>query len=374
MLSESEQRLIERLRKEAVDVKDCFARYSLQAIAFVTPILGLVVTLQTNNKLPLIGLASIPIILLMLTICRIGIHKYTTANRLNGFELHLHRLDSVPENMRSPWDAKARTMSWEEGMRAWRVVQTTMYETLYIPRRWLPHKLRCEESKKPPMWYELHKLVGNAVCCMRRYLRILMDNLYAVITRAYDAYLVWSKKKPPQKAEVLKKKETPKWYEPKTLIGGAVYYSGGYIRTLLKVLYAVIAFAYLCLVGAAVAAGRNDPPFNWWIVWGIRIITVIIGCWGLIAMRRLQSFVISLEDGIFSIHSCAVMWHAVAVAHVQALQNVFTRHGRLGLKGYHEELGRLACDLAAKPLELHKWIYRDDKAASPGHLAASAGL
>lgn len=314
MLSEDEQKLIERLRKEAADVKDCFAQYSLHAITFVTPILGAIITLQANWS-PLAGVASIPVILLTLTICRIGTHKYATANRLNGFELHLHRLDSVPKKKRSRWDDKARTMSWEEGMRAWRVVQATMYRKLYCYRPWLPQKPRRK----------------------------------------------WIKQK------------GHKWYEPSKLVGDAVYYSGGYLRTLLKVLYAVIAFAYLCLIVAAVAAWNSNPSLNRWIVWGV-VIIIMFGCWILMVMRQIRARIASLEGGILSIHSCAIMWHAVSVAHVKALQNVSNRHGRLGLKGYHEELGRLACELADNPLELHEWIYRKDKAVPPGQpLQPTAG-
>jgi hypothetical protein len=297
MLTESEQKLVEQLRKEATDVKDCFARYSFQAMAFVAPALGVIVSLQAT-KWPLVGLASIPIILLILAICRIGIYKYSTANRLHGFELHLHRLDSTPDTLQSPWDAEARKMGWEEGMRAWRTVQATMYRALYYCWPLLPQKPRRKWTREPF-----------------------------------------------------------RWYEPSHLVGSAVYYTGHYLRSLMKILYAMIAFAYACLAWTAVAALRGHPQLEPWMVWGIVILTLSVGCRILFATWQINSRIACLEGGILSIHSCALMWHAVAVIHARALRSLFAQPGPLGLKGYHREIGKLALELSEKPLDLHEWIY-----------------
>jgi len=72
--------LIERIRKEANDVKNCFTTFSFQAIAFSGIVLAGITAYQPNQ--PFVGLASIFIIVIVLMVSKIGNYKYATANRI----------------------------------------------------------------------------------------------------------------------------------------------------------------------------------------------------------------------------------------------------------------------------------------------------
>ena len=89
MLNTDEEELIQRLREEAFNVKDCFTKFSFQALGLSAVVLGLIVRFQIEFALT--GFASVPVIVFLLLVARIGLHKYETANRLYGYELHLCR-------------------------------------------------------------------------------------------------------------------------------------------------------------------------------------------------------------------------------------------------------------------------------------------
>ena len=46
----------------------------------------------TDDEKPFVAFAAVPAIFLLMLVSRIGIFKYTTANRNLGYELHLNRL------------------------------------------------------------------------------------------------------------------------------------------------------------------------------------------------------------------------------------------------------------------------------------------
>ncbi len=82
--------LVAMLRSEAAEVKDCFTRYSFAAMTFASA--SLAATIAAHGKFDwaeYVPLATLP---LLMAVCRIGIHKYTTANRHYGYELHLSRI------------------------------------------------------------------------------------------------------------------------------------------------------------------------------------------------------------------------------------------------------------------------------------------
>lgn len=65
-------------------------------------------------------------------------------------------------------------------------------------------------------------------------------------------------------------------------------------------------------------------------------VVVVVGALAIQAFRVLNARRKALEGGILSIHSCALVWHAVGAAHVRAMDAVVSRkrpeHGP-GLKG-----------------------------------------
>ncbi|MFQ5528008.1 MAG: hypothetical protein ACE5GX_17345 [Thermoanaerobaculia bacterium] len=98
------------LRGEAANVKDCFTRFSFQALLFSVAVLGLVASYQT--RYPFIAPATVPVAFLLLVVTRIGTYKYGTANRNFGYDLHLHRVASLEGRTGSGWQERMRLIGW----------------------------------------------------------------------------------------------------------------------------------------------------------------------------------------------------------------------------------------------------------------------
>ncbi len=81
---------IDSLREEAWNVKLSFSNYTFQVLAFAGIVLGLIAKFIDDT--PYFGLVSIPIVILLLTVAKIGTHMYATSNRIYGYILHLERI------------------------------------------------------------------------------------------------------------------------------------------------------------------------------------------------------------------------------------------------------------------------------------------
>ena len=160
MLTEEERELIKGLRKEAYEVKDCFTRFSFQALALSAAGLGLIVRFQDHY--PLLGFAAVPIIVLLMTVVGIGQHKYETANRLYGYELHVHRRARLKDSRKGGWKSHMRRIGWEEAFYAWRVVQPMIYWHLYKKLRLgLPTRKTDHYENADPKWFEPARLTDE---------------------------------------------------------------------------------------------------------------------------------------------------------------------------------------------------------------------
>lgn len=293
-LEPAETELIKLLREEASQVKGCFTQYSFQALAFSTVTLGLIVNYQREN--PIIALAGILIIVLVLSVARIGTHKYATANRNYGYQLHLERTARLSASAADGWSGSMRRIGWEEAMRAWRVVQATTFENLYTIGHWKVNTLRKNHRKL-------------------RY----------------------------------------KWFEPDSLLEkGAGSHSGSYLGNMLTVLHMVAWFGlvplfFLCWQERAAGALRLGASIT---VFVAMFAAVVFRIWKTTARRRI------LEKGLLSIHSCAVMWQAVAVAHYRALRAIGAdRDGTVSsYRHYTEHLSRQALKLNRDIENIHNWM------------------
>ncbi len=295
-LDAAETELIKLLREEASQVKGCFTQYSFQALAFSTVTLSLIVNYQREN--PIVAVASVLIIVLVLSVARIGTHKYATANRNYGYQLHLERTARLSASAADGWSGSMRRLGWEEAMRAWRVVQATTFENLYTVGYWRT----------------------NTLCRKHHSIRY-------------------------------------KWFEPESLLeNGAGSHSGTYLGNMLTVLHMVAWFGlvplfFLCWqvrVGGVLQLGGSITIFV------LMFVAVVFRILKTTARRRI------LEEGLLSIHSCAVMWQAVAVAHYRALRAIGAdRDGTLSsYRRYTENLSRQALDLNKDIENIHNWIER----------------
>ncbi len=134
---ELERDLIRQLREEAYAVRDCFTRYSHQALVVSTTGLGLIAHAQIDT--PYLGLLAVLPILLLFSVAGMGMNKYSTSNRLLGYELHLERTRRY-----SNWPSQMTDLGWEEAMRAWRIVSATLFEHIYAARHTGPGAPSCQ--------------------------------------------------------------------------------------------------------------------------------------------------------------------------------------------------------------------------------------
>lgn len=310
-LPENAERLIEHLRKEANEVKACFTTYSHAAITFSVAAIAAIVSLQRHWG-PQIGFAGIVVAIVPLLVVRIGEHKYSAANRYHGYELHIERLSNLPSSARTPLDRRILSIGWEEAMRAWRVVQPTLYEAIHTAPRFLPHRIRMKYRRASLRWF---------------------DPSYTVTGPLAPRFL-----------------PTPTSPRPDRT---ATYHAGSYLRTMCGVLYLLVFIALLPMVWALHDVFvHNGTDSGYFASTAAAIVVVIM----LGSMLRAEARRAILETGFLSIHACAVVWHAVAVAHLRALDRLEAFKGENSLEGYMWEMARQAISVSEAPLEIHSWI------------------
>lgn len=310
------QIIIERIRKEANDVKSCFTTFSFQAIAFSGIILAAIVAYQPSQ--PLVGLAGIFIMVLVLTVSKIGNYKYATANRHFGFELYLdNQMSANTKSAKQP-----SQMGWEQGLRAWRVVQATLFDKIYYT------KLNTK------FWNLSDRLKFNQV----------REDLKADLA-ALNNQNGW-------------------WFEPSTLVGEAAkWYPGRYLGTMQSALH---LFAYLSLIPLIMMSlqfqfGQSYAQFafnNVVEIVGIKllslaggIITILTAIVLYVKINEIYARRKLLESGLLSIHSCAIVWHVVELAHRRALERAQNHQ-----VSYMKYLSEAADEIRKNAANIHKWI------------------
>lgn len=298
-MTDAEKHLLDlcsRARHEAGDVKDCFTRFSFQALGLSAVILGVIARYQAEQSS--IGLASALVVILVLAVARIGNYKYATANRNFGFQLHVERTSRITPS-KGGWQQNMRYVGWEEAMRAWRIVQATVFARIYETKGFRYNRLRADAPGE----------------------------------------------------------DRTRWWEPeKLMVDDTRYHSGSYLKTMQTVLHLVALLALVPIFSGAVQYGSEDP----WRAGGmlsVALVSLGVTVWRIlrnIARREL------LESGLLSIHSCAIMWQAVLLAHHRAVERLHSA-GR-GYSGYTRALSEEALDVAENAGRLHEWL------ATPGDL------
>lgn len=93
-----ERALIQQIRAEATNVKNCFTNFSFQAMTFSAALISIM--FGALDKFPLVVLTAIPLISYLMIICRIGIYISTGCCRNLG---HLFHLAGSRFSLYSPW-------------------------------------------------------------------------------------------------------------------------------------------------------------------------------------------------------------------------------------------------------------------------------
>jgi hypothetical protein len=329
---EYEDKLIERIRAEASEVKDCFTRYSFQSIALVSAILGIAFR-PSDTSMLWSGFVGIPLAILLMTVASIGTHKYATANRLLGYELHLQRTARYSSESSPGWHVQMRSMGWEEGMRAWRIVQATVFNYLFKS-------------------HDLRKSTGN-VNLPRRMVRWI----WSFVTILRIEQLPRSLRNSEGKLVLVPEE---RWFETRShMLDGMAYYPGGYLHTILNVVYLVAA---LCIVFAAsVGAQLFHDGQQAEGLFAYSAVLVIMGiCFKTLFHSYRRRTV--LEEGFLSINSCAVLWQIIACAHFVTLHRLRVAHGGVlpYYKDYSRTLGEIARDFADHVFDPYAWLQKMD--------------
>ena len=310
------EQLVEQLRSEVINVKDCFTRFSFQTIAISIPILGIIENFQ--KEFPELSLCSLLIMIFSLTVAKIGCHKYTTANRNLGFLLFQERHAFLPPTTCYIFRNNDE-IAWEEAMRAWRIVQATVFQHIY----------------------KIHPILPN-------YLSIKCDNEY----RWFDA------KKIAEDKEVF-------------------YYPGSYLRNMHLLLFFISFVALIPPIHASIILLHHLSNFYDYLK-----LYIIIGCtslgtlyyfwrvWRLTIRRKI------LEHGLLSIQSSAILWEAVVVAYnlalLKSLESSFNKKQH-PLRDFASNLAEISKELKEKKNICHFYSWLSQKRGNLKKLAQQLG-
>lgn len=364
-IQDERQVIIDRLRAEAGEVKDCFTRFAFQGITFASAAVAFMFTV--TDKIPLAAFTAVPVIAMLMQVARIGIFKYGTANRNHGYELHLARMSTMlqtPEVGGEKHDVIKSIMGvqWEEALRAWRVVQPTIFREIYLTPENHP-SFSGQKRGKFTAWREffhpkLYTLNGEALRVVRNYGGARTNTGTQQNTT----------------------EEYP-WFWPELLTrkaeGQSVYYTGAYLRsmlTMLSVMQYLLLMPLLTVVvhdaveatsaffpslempslhkqanslgtpavtrDSAVRRLRELVPVAWqpFFKWGDLVLES--GVFGLTIWaigrrnRRMRRRREILENEAASIHSCAIIWQCVIEVHLLSLLQ--------GARPYYKYTERLA--------------------------------
>ncbi|HEY0107571.1 MAG TPA: hypothetical protein VGB91_15930 [Rhizomicrobium sp.] len=299
--ADRETRLIAQLRKEANREKDDFAWHTFQALSISSIALGgIFYFMFTPGGFPAVGLGAVLILAFVLVTCRLGDSCYTSANRHYGYELFLYRVRNMPDGKDGRWRQSNRTIEWEAAMRAWRVVQASLFEAIYLPGNYL--------------WFDRRK----------------------------SAFRRWPRP--------FTKRANPFWFCQSSLSrdSGAKFHAGNYLSRMHAMLLLVALASVSILYAAAMAVpfrpilldtGQGpltglaaqfspdgaDRAATADCLNRVLFLLCILAC-GAATYVLAVRFVAErakrriMEDELLSIHACSIVWQAVVVAHFAAVR------------------------------------------------------
>ncbi|NOS99518.1 MAG: hypothetical protein HOP29_02705 [Phycisphaerales bacterium] len=376
--------LLAQMREEASDVRSCFRTLATQAMGFAAgAVLGMLAGLE---KVPDIAWAALIVMMVIIAVQRVGIHKFTTANRILGYELHLERLDKVDYNR------LANVLGWEEALRAWRIVQATVFQQIYMtPQNWfteLPivadywpplYRPRTRPNYKAPATAtkELSDIVKSVLAAIRAGdWQQGMSKGLSVIKKASSSdwprvirNWIWT----PVIIEFILTKKCPRtkspdiaecWWLQSERVGmvssDCKYHAGSYLERVFAILE-ILEFA--CIVPLALHCYMfwEAPERKPLVSLALLSIGALLWLFNRTSIARRREI---LEDEFLSIHSCAIMWKAVVLAHKCAWGKDVDQR-----RTYTERLARVASWFAVLP-ELIRCLI--DLPELPDELAQSA--
>lgn len=283
-----------QIREEGNGTKTCFTDFSFKAFTISAAGLGLIAReLYTND---FIALGSIGIVGLLLLVIRVGNYKYATSNRNFAYELHILRC----RHYESSYDSELQSIGWEEAMFAWRVVQASVFETIY--------------DKLPVLHYPRNRLSGLS-------------------------YQWWNTRQVSfTKGDAAKIR----------------YYAGSYLKHMQASLYLLAIFASALILLKLIDVYRTPNASSglrnvYLAAWSI---TLVCLAWKGVVHARQRTI---LESELLSIQSSAVVWRASCIAHLRAVK-VLKEKEPVRYRGFTSLLGIMAFDLCKHIENIHVWM------------------
>jgi hypothetical protein len=343
--------LIRQLREEVLSLKAHIAHYTLQAIAFATVVLVAIMGAQlVVPGAQRIGWLSLPLLLLMRAVSRTVVHKLGTINRNLGYELHLQRSRRLREEPFG-WHHRYRLIGWEEAMRAWRIIQATIFARLCRETTWLRGLGTYRPRYRPETvhkngkycWYHVPTLVDEAAA------------VYEGTPTAETSYA---------EGPVRGVSRLFAWWTSPTNAPIARYHPGNYVAKMLSLVHWMMLVCLAPQAWALIAFARQPALELYATIALLAVSGAAIALWWARDVVRLDQ----LERGVLSIHSCAVVWQAVVTAHYRAL----LARGRArydssapitASNGYTFQVARQAAFLAERVLDIQRWCdgMRDER-------------
>lgn len=365
--------LIKHLRQEARDVKQCFTAYSYLALIFSSAALGSVFT--AIHKYPIAAFSVVPIIIFLMIICRTGIFKYATANRIYGYELHLERINSLHELNSDHLTEKRlklyKLIGWEETQRAWRIVQTAIFRRIYrtpdedeVAIKLRKIHLDFINYFRPDLYgftKEVKKLkdsfrssagsTGVVFQCNRKgcedrkgqdcigYPWFLIDDLSEHgIGRGASSNSAQG--------------------NGLRAAGHGTYHAGSYLKNILGVLILMQCLLLIPLVAVLYMVIEEKfncdvvVPSGWLCAVTLSLMSILI----ILRKIRIDRRRRMLENELLSIHSCSIVWQAVVLAHYSSL-----KMANCTFRNYTQYLSFEAKRLQDCAFVIHDWISRKTK-------------
>ena len=298
--------LVKNLRQEASEAKGCFTTFSFQAIALSAAALGIIFNSMRSNTMS--ALAVVPLISLLMVVARIGIYKYTAANRAYGLQAYvertepLYRNESLKQYEKDAFENLFENSDWERLFMVWRIVMPSIISQIYK----FPNDGNFLDLISPSMYRHTSG-----------YLKLIRGSRTEDSPEIYE----WFKLK----------KLTKEKYRPGTYLKNMLL-----VLTIMQFLYLLslfidisydIATSSKASLSKAMHAGLYSllleildslasNPSAIILLFAFVIMFFLVYSRNIRTIRRREM----LESGILSIHSCAVVWRLTLIAHARSLR------------------------------------------------------
>jgi len=382
------QEQIKVVRAEGTEAKQCFNTQSHQTVALSVAILGVGLKFVTDLKGADINWYTVaftvaaPIFLCLFSI-NVGCHKYNTANRALGYEIHLSRIIEYSERNRAMpgIERELRRIGWEQAMFAWRIVQPVIFDFLYYQNRWLG--ICCPRLER-----------GASMAAEKRYILAQLsekrkgapqtppEGAAEIAARAEETFA--------SRREAIRRYP---WYDSRLLLSRlaeeadilgqhgltraagdhAQFHPGSYLNKSMQMLFIMIGLCCFLLTvsiwkiwespGSGPPAAKSDVagPYFATVIGAALFLYTVASC--VRCYRRARV----LESGLLSIQTSAFVWRIVCLAHLCAIARMTEMNEQRAddspqiYNKYTLHLGAVSCDLRNNLHDVHEWLRKTER-------------